>query len=397
MDDRIRRIPLWQDVSEEEWEDWHWQLRNRITHVDALRQVIRLTPEEEEACARKEGRLVMAIPPYWASLMDPVDPTCPIRRQAVPTMEEFSIGPFDLKDPCGEDQDMPVPGLVHRYPDRVLFLVTEQCAMYCRHCTRRRLVGQNHGLMNTYRAAFQYLKEHKEVRDVLISGGDPLMMTDVRLAQVLAALREIPHIEFIRIGSRTPVTMPQRVTAEFCEMLKRYKPIWMSLHFCHPKEITPRVKQAMDMLADSGVPLGSQTVLLKGINDDPEVMKKLMHELLKVRVRPYYIYQCDMAEGISHFRTSVEVGIRIMEALRGHTTGYAVPTFVIDGPGGGGKIPVAPNYILSYEDGVIVLRNYEGKVYRYIEPDAAAVTLKASANGHGNGFPINTRLLSEAV
>lgn len=390
LDDRYRRIPLWREVSAEDWEDWRWQLRNRLYTLEQLRQVIRLTPEEEEACARKQGRLVMAIPPYWAALMDPDDPRCPIRRQAVPVADEFHISPHELRDPCGEDADMPVPGLVHRYPDRVLFLVTEQCAMYCRHCTRRRLVGANHGLVSTYEPVYRYLRAHPEVRDVLISGGDPLMMTDVRLGQILAALREIPHLEFIRIGSRTPVTMPQRVTEEFCAVMKRFKPIWMSLHFCHPKEVTPRLKQAMDMLADSGVPLGSQTVLLKGINDDPAVMKQLMHELLKIRVRPYYIYQCDPAQGIGHFRTPVEAGLRVLEALRGHTTGYAVPTFVIDGPGGGGKIPVGPDYVLSYQNGVITLRNYEGKVYVYREPDAVlaeVTTAYTGSGGNGNEFP----------
>ncbi|MBI3333044.1 MAG: KamA family radical SAM protein [Candidatus Omnitrophica bacterium] len=395
MDDSYRQIPLWKDVPLQEWEDWHWQLRNRIYTAEQLSQVIRLTPDEEAAVRRREGRLVMAIPPYWVSLMDPEDPSCPIRRQAVPVAEEFVVGPHDMLDPCGEDGRMPVPGLVHRYPDRVLFLVTEQCAMYCRHCTRRRLVGVNHGLMNDYEPALAYLRAHKEVRDVLISGGDPLMMTDARLDRILASLREIPHLEFIRIGSRTPVTMPQRVTPEYCEVLKRHKPIWMSLHFCHPKEVTPRLKVAMDMLADSGVPLGSQTVLLKGINDDPKVMKKLMHELLKVRVRPYYIYQCDPARGISHFRTSVETGIRVMEALRGHTTGYAVPTFVIDGPGGGGKIPVGPNYVISYQDGVMTLRNYKGETYLYYEPEAgewvaAGANGKGSANGNGGSALLTT-------
>lgn len=368
------QIPMWAHVPAQDWEDWHWQLRNRITSVEQLKGWFPLTASEEEAAARTQGRLVMAIPPYWASLMDPNDPNCPIRRQCIPTMCEFDIREHDRLDPCGEDGDMPVPGLVHRYPDRVLFLVTEQCAMYCRHCTRRRLVGTtSRGLMASanYEATFAYLRAHPEIRDVLISGGDPLMLTESRLEKILAGLRAIPSIEFIRIGSRTPVTMPQRVTPEFCALLKQYKPIWMSVHFCHPKEVTPRLKQAMDMLADSGVPLGSQTVLLRGINDDPAVMKKLMHELLKVRVRPYYIYQCDPAQGISHFRTSVESGIKVIEGLRGHTTGYAVPTFVIDGPGGGGKIPVSPNYVVQYEDGVMTLRNYAGETYEYHEPKEA--------------------------
>ncbi|MBI4313864.1 MAG: KamA family radical SAM protein [Candidatus Omnitrophica bacterium] len=372
QDDGYHRVPMWKDVSLQDWEDWHWQLRNRITHVDQLRPWFPLTASEAEATSKTHGRLVMAIPPYWAALMDPQDPDCPIRRQSIPSAEEFDVREHDRLDPCGEDGDMPVPGLVHRYPDRVLFLVTEQCAMYCRHCTRRRLVGTtSRGLMSSanYEATFDYLRKHTEVRDVLISGGDPLMLTENRLEKILKSLREIPHIEFIRIGSRTPVTMPQRVTQEFCDLLKRYKPVWMSLHYCHPKEVTPRVKVAMDMLAESGVPLGSQTVLLRGINDDPATMKKLMHELLKVRVRPYYIYQCDPARGISHFRTSVESGVRILEQLRGHTTGYAVPTFVVDGPGGGGKIPVSPNYVVNYEDGVMTLRNYAGETFAYHEPD----------------------------
>lgn len=386
MDDSYRHVSLWKDVSSEDWEDWHWQLRNRIYTLDQLKQVIELTPEEEEGVAKRDGRLVMAIPPYWAALMDPKDPNCPIRKQAVPVSGEFNIAEHDMKDPCGEDSDMPVPGLVHRYPDRVLFLVTEQCAMYCRHCTRRRLVGVNHGLMNNHEKTFAYLRAHTEVRDVLISGGDPLMMTDAKIAQVLSKLREIPHIEFIRIGSRTPVTMPQRVTPEFCEVVKQYKPIWMSLHFCHPKEVTPRLKKAMDMLSESGVPLGSQTVLLRGVNDDPLVMRKLMHELLKVRVRPYYIYQCDMAQGITHFRTSVETGIRIIESLRGHTTGYAVPTYVIDGPGGGGKIPVNPNYVVSIKDGEVTLRNFEGKTYIYYEPGTEKAGAAVGTSSNGNGF-----------
>ncbi len=395
--DGYHHIPMWRDVPESDWNDWHWQLRNRITTVEQLRGWFPLTPSEDEAVQRTQGRLVMAIPPYWASLMDPQDPNCPIRRQCIPTMEEFDLREHDLLDPCGEDGDMPVPGLVHRYPDRVLFLVTEQCAMYCRHCTRRRLVGTtSRGLMSSanYEATFAYLRAHPEVRDVLISGGDPLMLTESRLEKILAGLRAIPSIEFIRIGSRTPVTMPQRVTPEFCELLKKYKPIWMSIHFCHPKEVTPRLKEAMDLLADSGVPLGSQTVLLRGINDDPAVMKRLMHELLKIRVRPYYIYQCDPAQGISHFRTSVETGVKIIEALRGHTTGYAVPTYVIDGPGGGGKIPINPNYVVGYEQGVMTLRNYAGEQYAYYEPEEvqpptpAAPTTNGNGAANGNGCPI---------
>ncbi|MCM8765249.1 MAG: lysine 2,3-aminomutase [Candidatus Omnitrophica bacterium] len=360
---------LWQEVSEEEWEDWHWQLSHRITTLEELRQVIQVIPEEEEGVKISRGRLAMAITPYFASLMDPLRPDCPIRRQAVPLIEESYISPYDMLDPCGEDKTSPVPGLVHRYPDRVLLLVTEQCAMYCRHCTRRRMVGENVTYLTSrhLEEAYAYLRTNKKVRDVLISGGDPLLLSDDKLEEIIKNIRAIPHIEFLRIGTRVPVTLPMRVTPGLVSMLKRYAPIWMSLHFNHPKEITKRCKLACDLLVEAGIPLGSQTVLLKGINDRPYVMKKLMHELLKIRVRPYYIYQCDLARGTSHFRTPISVGINIMEKLRGHTTGYAVPTYVVDAPGGGGKIPVAPNYIISQAKGQFILRNYEGKIFTYFE------------------------------
>ncbi|HEX9780973.1 MAG TPA: KamA family radical SAM protein [bacterium] len=364
-----QRIPLWTDVPREQWETYRWQMTHRIQTVDQLRQVIRLTPDEQAAVTRPSGRFVMAIPPYWASLMDPEDPTCPIRRQAVPVNDEYVLSPNDMIDPLGEDSHMPVPGLVHRYPDRVLLLVVEVCAMYCRFCTRSRVVGTTAGYSRSANIdqAVDYIRKHRRIRDVLISGGDPLTLSDDRLDHILTQLRSIPHIEFIRIGTRNPVTLPFRVTESLCAVLKKHKPIWMSVHFNHPKEVTPEVQRACGMLADSGVPLGSQTVLLKGINDRPAIMKKLFHQLLKTRVRPYYIYQCDPVKGTAHFRTPVAAGVQIVEKLRGHTTGYAVPTFVVDGPGGGGKIPVMPNYVVSHKDGVLVLRNFAGKLFTYKE------------------------------
>lgn len=367
--DGYQQITLWKDVSEADWEDWSWQLKNRIVQLDQLKKVINVIPEEEEAVKVVQGRLSMAITPYWASLMDPEKPTCPIRRQAVPLSNEFYVSPYDMLDPCAEEQDSPAPGLVHRYPDRVLLLATEKCAMYCRHCTRRRMVGVEENPISPEKLgkAFDYIRSNKRIRDVLISGGDPLMLDDEQLEGIIKTIRSIPHIDFIRIGTRVPVTLPQRVTENLINMLKKYSPLWMSLHFNHPREITRRVKKACDMLSESGIPLGSQSVLLKGINDRPSIMRKLMHELLKIRVRPYYIYQCDPARGTSHFRTPIAVGINIVEKLRGHTSGYAVPTYVVDAPGGGGKIPVSPNYIISQAKGMFTLRNYEGKIYTYRE------------------------------
>ena len=364
-----RRIALWKDVPLEQWETYRWQMTNRIETVDKLRQIIRLTPSEEAAVTRRSGRFIMGIPPYWAALMDPDDPTCPIRRQAVPTEDEYKLSPNDMIDPLGEDSHMPVPGLVHRYPDRVLLLVVEVCSMYCRFCTRSRVVGTTAGYSRPANidTAIDYIKAHRKIRDVLISGGDPLTLSDERLDEVLTKLKAVPHVEFVRIGTRNPVTLPFRVTESLCEVLRKQKPVWMSLHFNHPKEVTPAVKKACGMLADSGVPLGSQTVLMKGINDRPAIMKKLFHELLKTRVRPYYIYQCDPVKGTAHFRTPVAAGLQIIEKLRGHTTGYAVPTFVVDGPGGGGKIPLMPNYVVSVKDGVWTLRNFAGKLFTYKE------------------------------
>ncbi len=365
-----RVISFFDDATPFDWEDWRWQLRNRIRTKEMLAKFVSLTPEEEKGIDGSGTKLTMSIPPYFASLIDPDDPACPIRLQSVPQGAELLTAPEEMADPCGEDKNSPVRGLVHRYPDRVLFLVNEMCAMYCRYCTRSRMVGDGHRTlsMSTYEAAFDYIRSNKKIRDVLISGGDPLTLSDKVLEYIIKTVKSIPHVEFVRIGTRIPVTLPQRITTELVTMLKKYSPIWMSIHFNHPKEITKRVKFACDLLADSGIPMGSQTVLLKGINDKPHIMKKLMHELLKIRVRPYYIYQCDPILGSKHFRTPVSAGIEIMEKLRGHTTGYAVPTYVIDGPGGGGKIPVSPNYITSHENGKWTLRNYAGKEFTYFDP-----------------------------
>ncbi len=365
-----RVIHFFKDATPLDWEDWRWQLRNRIRTLDVLEKIVTLTDEERRGVEGCKDKLTMSIPPYWASLMDPENPKCPIRLQTIPQGHELETSPEEMRDPCGEDSHSPVHGLVHRYPDRVLFLVNEMCAMYCRYCTRSRMVGDGDRTLSTqtYEKAFDYIRSNKKIRDVLISGGDPLTLSDRVLEYLIQNLKAIPHVEFVRIGSRVPVTLPQRVTTEFVNMLKKYSPIWMSLHFNHPKEITKRVKFACDLLAESGIPLGSQTVLLKGVNDSPVTMKKLMHELLKIRVRPYYIYQCDPILGSKHFRTPVSVGINIIENLRGHTTGYAVPTFVIDGPGGGGKIPINPNYIVSSDDGKYVLRNYAGEQFTYYDP-----------------------------
>jgi len=365
------RIDLWKDVSELDWEDWCWQVKNRIHTKEELAHLIKFTPEEEEGLKKSHGRLSLAITPYWANLMDQDDPNCPIRRQAVPTIHESNVSPHEMIDPCAEDRDSPVPGLVHRYPDRVLLLATEMCFSYCRHCTRRRMVGENKNILDIKNIdkAIEYIRSDKKIRDVLISGGDPFMLEDDVLEEIIKKLRSVSQIEFLRIGTRAPVTLPQRITNSLVTMLKKYAPIWISVHFNHPKEITKRCKFACDVLADNGFPLGSQTVLLKGINDRPYIMKKLMHELLEIRVRPYYIYQCDPVKGTAHFRTPISVGINIIEKMRGHTSGYAVPVYVVDAPGGGGKIPVGPNYLISEAKDRYTFRNYKKKIYTYIEAD----------------------------
>ena len=363
-------IPLWKDVTEEEWNDWKWQVRNRITDVDTLKQVIDLTFEEEEGVKNTIKTLRMAITPYYASLMDKDNPKCPIRRQAVPTDKELLIDKWDMLDPLHEDVDSPVPGLTHRYPNRVLFLITDMCSMYCRHCTRRRFAGQNDTARTRKEIddALEYIRQTPVVRDVLLSGGDGLLASFDMIEYILKELRKIPHVEIIRIGTRAPVVLPQLITQELVDMLKKYHPVWVNTHFNHPKEITPESSKACEMLANAGIPLGNQSVLLRGINDSKYIMMELMHQLAKIRVRPYYIYQCDLSQGIAHFRTSIRKGLGIMESLIGHTSGLCVPTFVVDAPGGGGKIRLMPQYSVSETDGTVILRNYEGVITSYHEP-----------------------------
>ncbi|WP_374713370.1 lysine 2,3-aminomutase [Symbiobacterium terraclitae] len=364
-----RDIPLWADATEEQWNDWRWQVSHRITNLEQLKQVVNLTEEEEAAIRDSEHLFRLGITPHYATLIDPDDPNCPMRLQAVPKYSELAWADYEMGDPLHEDVDSPVPGITHRYPDRVLFLITHECSLYCRHCTRRRIVGDQEAMSTAMLdRAIAYIRAHPEVRDVLISGGDPLAVPDRRLEYVIKNLRAIPHVEIIRIGTRMPVVLPQRITPELVAMLRKYHPIWLNTHFNHPFEVQhPKAREAMERLADAGIPTGNQSVLLKGINDCAVVMRKLVHELVKVRCRPYYIYNCDLSEGLSHFRTTVSKGLAIIEALRGHTSGYAVPTFVVDAPGGGGKIPVMPQYLISQSDGRVILRNFEGKISIYHE------------------------------
>ena len=365
-----RRFELFPNVTDEQWNDLKWQVKNRIETLEDLKKYVSLTPEEEEGVKKTLQTLRMAITPYYVSLIDPNNPDCPVRKQAVPTGKETYQSPADLLDPLHEDEDSPVPGLTHRYPDRVLLLITDMCSMYCRHCTRRRFAGQKDGESAIERIdrAIEYIAKTPQVRDVLLSGGDALMVSDERLEYIISRLRQIPHVEIVRIGSRTPVVCPQRITDDLVNMLKKYHPIWLNTHFNHPQEVTKEAAEACAKLANAGIPLGNQTVLLRGVNDCVNTMKKLMHELVKMRVRPYYIYQCDLSMGIEHFRTPVSKGIEIIEGLRGHTSGYAVPTFVVDAPGGGGKTPVMPQYVISQAPGKVVLRNFEGVITTYTEP-----------------------------
>ncbi len=355
-----------------EWSDWRWQLRMRIKSLAELERVYRLSPEERSAVARHQGALPVGITPYYASLIDADDPLDPIRRTHIPVGSEYLRSPGEAEDPLGEDHDSAVPGLVHRYPDRVLFLATGFCSTYCRYCTRSRMVGDADGSYSfsksQWEQALEYIEAHSEIRDVLISGGDPLTLADDRLDYLLGRLRRIRHVEFVRLGTKVPTVLPMRVTKALVRMLKRHHPLWMSIHFTHPSELTPEVSLALERLADAGIPLGSQTVLLKGINDEVPVMKQLMHGLLMRRVKPYYLYQCDPITGSAHFRTPVSKGLEIIEGLRGHTTGYAVPQYVIDAPGGGGKIPLLPEYVVGRDGDDLLLRNFEGRVYRYSDP-----------------------------
>ena len=358
---------LWQHVPAADWADWGWQLKNRLTTVEQLERFMTLTEEEKAGCAFANQKLALAITPYFFNLIDPDNPACPIRRQMIPRAGEMVVSEGEMLDSLGEDEHSPVQGLVHRYPDRVLFLVTDRCAAYCRYCTRSRLVSnaQDYNFHPEFEQGLRYIEAHPEIRDVLLSGGDPLLLSDRKLEHLLARLRAIPHVEFIRIGSRIPVFLPQRITPELCEIFRKYGPVWMSIHVNHPKECTAELRAATERLAFAGVPLGNQSVLLRGVNDDAETMQALVHRLLRMRVRPYYLYQMDLITGGSHFKVDVRKGIEIIRALRGHTTGYAVPQYVIDAPGGGGKVPINPDYVEQVTDDEIIFRNYEGHRFAY--------------------------------
>ena len=368
------RKQFFPDASTADWNDWRWQVRNRITGVEMLSRILWLSHEEEEAISARGEAIPLNITPYYASLLDPMDPDQSVRRMVVPVTAEFERSLDESDDPLGEDHDSPVPGLVHRYPDRVLFLVTGFCSTHCRYCTRSRMVGRHeeiHADRDRWERAIAYIENTPAVRDVLLSGGDPLTLPDEALDWLLSRLRAIPHVELIRIGTKVPVVLPQRITSSLCHTLKRYHPLWMSIHFAHPDELTFEVSQACNRLADAGIPLGSQTVLLSGVNDNVDTMKRLVHDLVMNRVRPYYLYQCDPISGSAHFRTPIAKGLEIIEGLRGHTTGYAVPSYVIDAPGGGGKIPLLPGYVVGHDEQYIKLRNYQGRTFRY--PDLAVV------------------------
>jgi len=368
---------LWSDVPADEWNDWKWQLKKRITKPEQLEDLLELTADERAGCLFASKKLALAITPYFFNLIDREDPNCPIRRQVIPRSGESQVAPEELLDPVGEEDTKPVPGIVHRYPDRVLFLVTDRCAAYCRYCTRSRLVSnaQDYNFHPEFESGLEYIRNTPEIRDVLLSGGDPLLLSDRKLDYLLGELRKIPHVEFIRIGSRIPVFLPQRITPELCEIFKKHGPIWMSIHVNHPRECTVDLRAACERLAYAGVPIGNQSVLLRGVNNDAGIMKSLIHRLLMMRVRPYYLYQCDLITGSAHLRADPREGIEIIRQLRGHTTGYSIPQFVIDAPGGGGKVPINPEYVKEVTDDAIIMRNFSGEEYSYplVATDARAL------------------------
>ena len=366
----------WNLVPDSDWNDWRWQLKNRITTLAQVESKIsNLTPEERGGIQLANRKLAMAITPYFFNLINPHDVRCPIRQQVIPKINETKTADWEMTDPCGEDGSSPIPGIVHRYPDRILFLVTDRCAAYCRYCTRSRMVSNaaGYGFHPELERQLEYVRQHPEIRDVLLSGGDPLLLSDSKIDYLLGRLREMEHVEFLRIGTRIPIFLPQRITDELCAVLKKHHPLFVSIHANHPSELTTEVKRGLDKMADAGIPLGNQSVLLREVNDRLEVMRTLVQKLLRCRVRPYYLYQCDLIAGSSHLRTSVSEGIKIMEGLRGHTTGYAIPQFVIDAPGGGGKTPVNPEYVVRRDANRIVIRNYEGKIFEYPEIPAREI------------------------
>jgi lysine 2,3-aminomutase len=372
---------FWSDVSDADWNDWRWQLKHRITSLEQLNRLLpTLTPEEYAGTQLANTKLALGITPYFFNLIDPADENCPIRRQVIPRIEETNTAPWEMSDPCGEDSHSPVPGLVHRYPDRVLFLVTDRCASYCRYCTRSRLVSNASGydFHPNFQAQLDYVRRTPAIRDVLLSGGDPLLLSDDKLEYLLRELRAIPHVEFLRIGTRIPIFLPQRITPELCAMLRKYHPLFVSIHANHPRELTTEAREGLGRLADAGVPLGNQSVLLRLVNDDVTTMQALIQKLLLCRVKPYYLYQCDLIAGSAHLRSSVRRGLEIMSGLRGHTTGYAIPQYVIDAPGGGGKVPINPDYILNRNSRRVLVRNFEGKIFEYPEATDGTPLLKPS-------------------
>ena len=374
----------WAAVPDSDWNDWRWQLKNRITSVEQLQRLLPALSAEERAGAilAGESKLALAITPHFFNLIDPEDPHCPIRWQVIPRLAETSVAPWEMSDPCGEDGHSPVPGLVHRYPDRVLFLVTDRCASYCRYCTRSRLVSNASGydFHPEFDRQIEYIRSNPSIRDVLLSGGDPLLLSDEKIEHLLSRLREIPHVEFLRIGSRVPIFLPQRITPRLTSILRRFHPLFISVHTNHPRELTTEVRDALGLLADAGIQLGNQSVLLRHVNDSPEVMRALVHKLLLCRVKPYYLYQCDLIAGSAHLRSSVARGIEIIESLRGHTTGYAIPQYVIDAPGGGGKVPVNPEYVLAQQPGRFLIRNFEGRVFEYPDGDHPRIHSQSNAS-----------------
>jgi len=364
------RYRFFGDIPDSVWNDWKWQFRNRITRIGQLAKFIPLSAEEIAQLKLVTMRYPLSVTPYYLSLINPDDPDDPIRKQAIPSVLEMTMGSLGVEDPLGEREDTVVPGLVHRYPDRVLMVLTDICPMFCRHCTRKR-EWRHGGWVRTpaeVEAMLDYIRQHKTVRDIILSGGDPLTLSTRHLEDVIRRLRQIKHIEIIRIGTRFPVVLPQRIDNELCTMLSKYGPIWLNTHFNHVREITPEAAEACDRLVRSGVPVNNQSVLLRGVNDSIEAQMALCHGLLRIKVRPYYLFQCDEVQGTEHLRTPVEVGVQIIEGMRGHTSGLAVPTFVIDLPNGGGKVPLQPNYILSQTEAELVLRNYEGRTFHYRNP-----------------------------
>ncbi|MCE9626191.1 MAG: KamA family radical SAM protein [Deltaproteobacteria bacterium] len=396
-----QRFQPWRDVPRSDWDNWKWQLQHTISNPEQLAEILPLTEEAKERVRHTLPKYKFAVAPYYLSLVDPNNPECPIRLQSIPTEAELHIEAGEMDDPLAEDTDMPVPNVVHRYPDRVLVTITGVCSMYCRFCTRRRFVmdKEGHKERNEVDVICNYIGSHPEIRDVILSGGDALMMGTTMLVEIMSRIRAIPHVEILRIASKIPCVLPMRITDELVTTLKRFKPLYFMTHFNHPYELTPEAKIACERLVDGGIPVMNQSVLLRKINSDAAIMKKLMQELLALRVKPYYIYQCDLSEGIGHFRTPVGKGIEIIESLRGHTSGLAVPEFVIDVPGGGGKIPVAPHYLISQSDKKVVVRNYEGFISTYPQPtltDCTCSTAKAVETGppslHEHGV---ARLLHE--